>query len=98
MHIDIPTIIDRLAVIIKAAPTYLTALAVIAGIVLDEIGKVGPVPSWLTVALGAVITVNIVAVAIIRRVTPVIADARGLLPAAGPYTAAENDLLEHLGR
>ena len=95
---NLTSVLDRVGVILRAAPTYLTAVAVIAGILLDELAAVGPVPSWLTVALGAVIVVTGVAVAIIRRVTPVIADARGLLPADGPATSAEADLLEQLGR
>jgi len=87
-------IIDRALVILRAAPTYLTALAVIAGIVLDELGELGPLPGWLVTALAGVITAVAVTIAIIRRVTPVLTNARGVLPppAGTPITAAELEL------
>lgn len=92
----ITAIIDRLLVILRAAPTYLTAVAVIAGILLDELPELGALPSWLVTGLAGIIAIVGVAGAIIRRVTPVLRDARGILPADGPATEAERELLRRL--
>lgn len=90
---------DRLLVILRAAPTALTAVAVVAGILLDELPALPfDIPPAITTALAATVTVLAVATAIIRRVTPVLADARGLLPPPDgrPVTAAEARLARQL--
>lgn len=64
----------RIKVILTAAPTYLTALAVAASVFAQEVGP-GPVAEW-AVTIGAWLTS---AVVIIRQVTPVAKDERGIL-------------------
>ena len=89
---------DRIVVLLKAAPTYLTAVALVVGILLEQLPELPfGLPAWLTPALAGIVTTIGVAVIIIRRVTPVLEDARGLLPADGPTTAAERELLERVG-
>lgn len=76
-------LIARVRVVITALPTYLVAIAFVVGVVRDEVAKAlpdHPVTEWLTWAAGIVLGVLGVAVVIIRRVTPVIAAQRGLLP------------------
>lgn len=91
-------LIDRIVVLLKAAPTYLTAVALIAGVLLEQLPELPfGLPGWVTPALAGVIATIGVATVIVRRVTPVLEDARGLLPADGPNTAAERDLLERVG-
>lgn len=71
----------RVRTVLTAAPTYLTALAVIISIFSEEIstllpeGPAGQVSHWAVVAVGWLGA----AVTIIRRVTPVIPDERGLI-------------------
>lgn len=74
-------IIERLRVLLSAAPTYLAVAGVIVAVVSQEVGKLLPsgwqdnafqVSGWLTGAIGA-------ATAIVRRVTPVLPHQRGLL-------------------
>jgi type IV secretory pathway VirB2 component (pilin) len=75
--------LKRAKVILTAAPTYLVALAAVVSVVADEAAKTLPV-GWQDNAAqiaGAVLGVIAAAVAIVRRVTPVIdAAARGILP------------------
>lgn len=81
-------LIDKVLVVLKAAPTYLTAVALVAGILIDELPELPvAVPDWLLIGLAGIVTVVAVATAIIRRVTPVLEDARGILPPPDPGTA-----------
>lgn len=73
--------LDRVAVLVSTAVTYLVAAAVGLSAVAQEIATVAPeggetVTAWL---LRAVAWIG-VAVATARRVSPVAADQRGLLP------------------
>ena len=92
-------LIDRTLVVLKAAPTYLTALALVAGVLITNLPDLPfDLPEVVgQVLAGAAVTVA-VAVAIIRGVTPVLEDARGLLPPDGPSTLAEADLLDVVGQ
>lgn len=92
------TFIDRLIVILKAAPTYLVALALVAGIILDELEQLGPVPAPVVKVLAGIVAIATAAVVIIRRVTPVLEQARGVLPAAvgQPRTELELELKRKL--
>lgn len=73
-------LLDRLLVILRAAPTYLTALALVAGILVDELGDIAGIPAVVVQTIAAVAAGLAVAITIIRRVTPVLDSARGLLP------------------
>ena len=75
-------LIARLLVILRAAPTYLVALAMVLTIVADELPDIPGIPAEVLTVIARIITVIGVAVAIIRRVTPVVEQARGLLPPA----------------
>lgn len=73
----------RISVLLKAAPTYLVAAGAIVSIVTDEVSKQLP-HGWQDNAGqigGAVLGVIAAAVAIVRRVTPVLdKNDHGLLP------------------
>ena len=76
--------IARLRVLLKAAPTWLTAAAVIVATLRDTIADLFPeaaddVARW-TVPILAILAAAHQAV---RRVTPVLKAERGLLPAGG---------------
>ena len=70
---------ERIKVVLSAAVTYLTLAAVILGIFSEEIGKVFQLPDAVGQAIAAVASTIGVAIAIIRRVEPVIPRRRGLL-------------------
>ena len=72
---------DRILVVLKAAPTYLVALSTVVTILAEEIAAVLPAGAANDVGVVAVRVVAVLAtsVAIIRRVTPVVASRRGLL-------------------
>jgi hypothetical protein len=75
-------IIDRVKVVLTALVTYLTAAAVIVSAAAPEIVKVLP-DDWrggFSEGVVRVLAAIVAAVAIIRRVTPVDAAERGLLP------------------
>jgi hypothetical protein len=69
----------RLKVISTAAVTYLTMIAVVLTIVVDELADTIDMPAVVAV-IAKIISGIGVAVAIIRRVTPVIVSERGILP------------------
>lgn len=76
-------LLARVRVVLHAAPTYLVALSAVIVIVADELASVLPAGAVTTVGTIAarVVAVLGAAVAIIRRVTPVVDRAqRGLLP------------------
>lgn len=82
----------RLRVILSAAVTWLVTLAAVLVIVIDELGSVAGIPAGVIKALGSLLTIVGVAVAIIRRVSPVLPAARGILDNGAPRTR-----LEHIG-
>ncbi len=71
-------LIARIRVIVTAAPTYLIAAAFVVQVLVEEINlpAVGEYGGRILVLLGTVI-------AVIRRVAPVVAGERGLLPVPG---------------
>lgn len=71
----------RIKVILNAAVTYLVAAGIILTIVLEELDPfAGDVPAFVFRTLTAAATIAGVAATIIRRVTPVLPDDRGILP------------------
>lgn len=75
-------LLARGLVILKAAPTWLTVVALSAPIIAEEVAAVLPAP-WSERATALALTVVGVATALIntiRRLTPVVAGDRGLLP------------------
>lgn len=75
-------LVDRIVVILKAAPTYLVLASTVLTIIADELAKILPTP-WADRLTALVITVTAALaaiVAIIRRVTPVAPAERGILP------------------
>lgn len=87
---------DKAIVVLKAAPTYLVALATIVGIFVDELAEIGPLPPIVMTILLSLVAVIGAAVTIIRRVTPVLESARGIMPTSGPYTDAEQTFARRL--
>lgn len=75
-------IVAKVKVVLSAAVTWITVAFGVVVIVSDEAVKVLPAGAAETVAGVAVRVVAVLgaAVAIIRRVTPVLPDERGLLP------------------
>jgi hypothetical protein len=89
-------LIRRLVVLLRAAPTWLVAAAVIVTIIAERVAELLPwIPdgtatataAWLFTLAGALTA----AAAVVRRVTPVLTEARGLLPPDDdrPYTPGE---------
>jgi len=80
-------LIARARVILTAAPTYLVAAGAVVSVVSSEVSKVLP-SGWQDNALqigGAIGAIIGAAIAIVRRVTPVLVSERGLLsPPDGP--------------
>lgn len=71
----------RVVVVLKAAPTYLTAIAAVVPLIAGDLAKVMPdqaedITAW-AIRIAAWLTA---AALIIRRVTPVDKADRGLLP------------------
>lgn len=77
----------RVVVVAKAAPTWLVAASTAVTIASEELVKLLPdhwdeqVVRWATVATGALGA----AVILIRRLTPVLPDERGILPQAAEW-------------
>jgi len=88
----------RLRVVLSTAVTYLVTLSAVLVIVAGELGSVAGIPAGVVQALGATISALGVAITIIRRVTPVLPAARGLLPPPAMIhtTAYEAELEEQL--
>jgi hypothetical protein len=84
--------LERAVVVLKAAPTYLVAAATIATIITEEVAEELPAGAaeWAVRIGGKVVSVIAAAVLIVRRVTPVIEEQRGLLPPAGPVIPEAN--------
>jgi hypothetical protein len=82
---DVPGTIARIKVLATAAVTWLLVASTIVTIASEEIAAVLPAGTATTVGAVALKVVAVIgaAVAIIRRVTPVLPDQRGLLPTAG---------------
>ena len=90
----------RIVVILKAAPTWLIAASTIITIASEEIVKILPdnlditATRYATAALGALGA----AIVLIRRLTPVLPDERGILPqpaAGGAHLADPDDNAGH---
>ena len=74
-------IVSRMLVLLKAAPTYLVAASTVVAAFRDQIVTLLP-PSWQGPAAAATVSVLAFlasAVAIVRSVTPVMDEFRGLL-------------------
>ncbi len=75
-------LLARARVILTAAPTYLVAAGTVVAMVADEVSKVLPA-GWqdnAAQAAGFVLGIIGAAIAIVRRVTPVLPAERGILP------------------
>jgi len=79
---QINALLDRVKVVATAAVTYLTAAVVILSLVADQIVELLPNGDGQTVAAWLIRVVAVLsgAITIIRRVTPVVPQDRGLLP------------------
>lgn len=87
--------LDRIRTILGAAVTWLVTAAAILTILIGELGSIAGVPAEVVQLLGTALVIVTAAITIIRRVTPVLPTARGLLPppAGVPETARELELL-----
>jgi hypothetical protein len=77
-------LLARVRVVLTAAPTYLTAAATAIALAREEIAATfptaaEPIARWAVPVAAALLC----AARIIRRVTPVLPEERGLLPAGG---------------
>lgn len=79
-------ILARVKVVVTAAPTYLVGAAAVVTAFSEEIAKILPAGAGEAVARVALVVLSAIAaaIAIIRRVTPVLAIQRGLLPQGPP--------------
>lgn len=85
--------IERLRVILTAAVTWLVAIAAVLAIVAEEIADAFGADFPALVWIARVAVVIGVAIAIIRRVTPVLPEARGVVNYTTPMTERERILL-----
>lgn len=72
--------LTRLRVLLTAAPTWITAAAAVVQILVEELGDEIPA---VAAAGTRVLAVLVAALAIVRRVSPVLKAERGLLPKGG---------------
>lgn len=79
----------RVRVVLRAAPTYIVLAGGTLAIVADELAKVVGADSPVVVLILRAVSLLGAAVAIIRRVTPTLPDARGILPTGEPVTSNE---------
>ena len=82
-------LLKRAQVLATSALTYLTAISAVLVVLAQQLESVGGAPEWLTRAVASAAAVIAVAIAQVRRVTPVADVDKGLLPPKGP--AAEAD-------
>lgn len=85
---------ERIRVVLSAAVTYLTVAAVVIGIFAEEIGNVFNLPDSVSNIVVGVLGAIGVAIAIIRRVTPVLPSQRGILPPPAPVRDRGSATLE----
>lgn len=73
---------EQVKVVLSSVVTWLVVVATVAGIVVEELVSAGVDGAWDPVlsVLGVIGTVALTAVAIIRRVEPVLPEERGILP------------------
>lgn len=84
-------IVDRIQVVLTAVVTWLVALAAVLVIVADELATaIGAEHPVVALCARAVVVVG-VAVSIIRRVTPVLPAAQGLLPVPDGVPVTERE-------
>jgi hypothetical protein len=81
-------LVARARIVLTAAVTWLVVAGTIITIVIDELAAAGVAGAVLRVLAGAVTVIG-VAVTIIRRVTPVLPAARGLIGTGAPNTDLE---------
>jgi hypothetical protein len=78
--------LQRLRVLLKAAPTWLAAVAAVLGVIAAEV--VPNLPDNLAAKVGGVVAFGLsivaAATAVVRRVTPVLPPERGILPPPAP--------------
>lgn len=89
-------LIERVKVLASSALTWLTALLAVLVVLSQELGKFAGVPAGVTQVLASAIAVLTVAVFQVRRVTPVDATDKGLLPPKGPAVPA-GDVAKDVG-
>ena len=82
-------LIARIRVVLSAAVTWLVTAAAVVTILVAELGSVAGVPPAVVHALGTALVVITVATTIIRRVTVVLPEARGILPTGHPNSGLE---------
>ncbi len=71
--------LTKIRTLLGAAPTYLTAAAVVVAAISEEIGEAFPgIDGDVTKIAGPVLAAIAAAIAIVRRVTPVVPAERGL--------------------
>lgn len=91
-----PTL-TRIRTLLHAAPTWLTLAALVVTIFADELAAVLPTSAAETVGVWAARLVAWLTAAtlIVRRVTPVLASERGLIPAPPAHAPNEGDAYIH---
>jgi hypothetical protein len=86
-------LIQRIRTVLTAAVTWLVVLSTVLTIVMAELDEFAGIPPGVIRGIGTALAVVGVVLAIIRRVTPVLPDARGLAPVEldQPLTQHEAD-------
>jgi hypothetical protein len=88
-------VVDRITTVAKAAVTWLVALAGVLTIVAEELTTALGADSAAVAWIVRIVAWLGIAITIIRRSTPVLPAARGILPKPGePATVAEREYLD----
>lgn len=92
-------LLSRVRVFFKSAPTYLVAAATVVTIITEELSQelTGDVAANVVSIGGKAVSIIGAAVAIIRRVTPVLPDERGMLSPPKPINP-QDPAFDELGR
>jgi hypothetical protein len=85
---------ERVRTVARAAVTWLVLASTVLTIAAEELARVAGADSPVVVLMLRVVAWLGVAVAIIRRSTPVLPDARGILPTGAIETETERLLID----
>jgi hypothetical protein len=89
-------LIEWFKVVARAPLMWLTVLAGVLTIAADELASVVGAEHPAVAGILTVVSWIVVGVQMIRRSTPVLAQARGVLPVSGPVTSTEQHLEREL--
>lgn len=82
-------LLKRAQVLATSVLSWLTAISAVLVVLAQQLNGLAGVPEWATRAIASAIAVVGIAIAQVRRVTPVANADKGLLPPKGPAVPAQ---------